>query len=259
MNQPTAVHSFVIYLLAFVSYIIVSSLIELQPNSQAIYLCGMSIIHVTIIFLPPLIYSYVKHFSIKETFHLRIPPLPVFFVSFLVIISGIIIIAEVNSLLAPLFKPYEAPIKEMEKQLFSLADYNRTWFLFSATFVPAICEEFLFRGFILSGLMNTAGKTRAVILSAILFGIMHFLLPRIVMVTLIGILFGVLLILTRSIIIPIIAHFINNAIVLLLMLDSQDKDYSQEFSDSSLIIPVLSIIIFIVGVHWLIKHNKKSQ
>lgn len=82
--------------------------------------------------------------------------------------------------------------------------------------IPAFAEEFFFRG-ILQKLF--IGWTRnvhiGIILTGIIFALVHFqflsALPRIVQ----GIILGYLFYWTRSLWIPIIAHFINNAIAVL--------------------------------------------
>jgi len=78
--------------------------------------------------------------------------------------------------------------------------------------IPALGEEFLFRG-VIQRILTEWFKNHhvAIIVSAILFSVMHFqflgFLPRMTL----GILFGYLFVWSRTIWIPVIAHFINNA------------------------------------------------
>ena len=77
--------------------------------------------------------------------------------------------------------------------------------------IPALGEEFLFRG-VIQRILTEWFKNHhvAIIVSAILFSIMHFqflgFLPRMAL----GILFGYLFVWTRTIWVPVIAHFVNN-------------------------------------------------
>lgn len=251
LKQPRAVHSFRIYIIVFTAYIILSSLMELLPDKPEIQLIVMFIPPVGLIILPVFIYSYLKRFNIKETFYLRIPRLSVYLMSILVIISGLIIVGAINSLLTPLFKPYELPIKELEQHFVLLANYNIYWLLLGTTLTPAICEELLFRGFILRGFINSVGKTKALIITALLFGIMHFILPRIIMTALLGMLFGVLLILTNSIIIPITGHFINNAMAILILLKHKEAEIP-------IYIIIIAIPIFVGGLYWLVRNKPRN-
>ena len=81
--------------------------------------------------------------------------------------------------------------------------------------VPAVCEEFAFRGFILSGLEHEHRTRSAILLSALLFGFLHVLsslFQQLFNATLLGIVLGLLAVRSRSILPGIVFHFINNAL-----------------------------------------------
>ena len=81
--------------------------------------------------------------------------------------------------------------------------------------VPAICEEFAFRGFILSGLEHQHRTRSAILLSALMFGFLHVLLSlfqQLFNATLLGIVLGLLAVRSRSILPGLIFHFLNNSI-----------------------------------------------
>ena len=81
--------------------------------------------------------------------------------------------------------------------------------------VPAICEEFAFRGFILSGLEHQHRTRSAILLSALMFGFLHVLLSlfqQLFNATLLGIVLGLLAVRSRSILPGLIFHFLNNTI-----------------------------------------------
>ena len=82
--------------------------------------------------------------------------------------------------------------------------------------VPAICEEFAFRGFILSGLEHQHRTRSAILLSALMFGFLHVLalslFQQLFNATLLGIVLGLLAVRSRSILPGLIFHFLNNAI-----------------------------------------------
>lgn len=78
--------------------------------------------------------------------------------------------------------------------------------------LPAVGEEFMFRGVLQPLLFQTTkNKHAAVIITAFLFSFLHFqfygFLPRF----LLGLLFGYLLTFTQTLWVPILAHFTNNA------------------------------------------------
>ncbi|MDD5603786.1 MAG: CPBP family intramembrane metalloprotease, partial [Eubacteriales bacterium] len=91
----------------------------------------------------------------------------------------------------------------------TLYDYLRGLFIVALT--PAICEELLHRGVMLSAYENR-GSMRAVVITAILFGIFHFDVSNLLGPILIGIVIGIYVIRTNSIFAGVLAHFLNNAI-----------------------------------------------
>jgi sodium transport system permease protein len=80
--------------------------------------------------------------------------------------------------------------------------------------LPAVCEEFAFRGFILSGLERQHRTRSAILLSALMFGFLHVLMSlfqQLFNATLLGIVLGLLAVRSRSILPGILFHFLNNA------------------------------------------------
>ncbi|TWT53657.1 ABC-2 family transporter protein [Rubripirellula amarantea] len=78
--------------------------------------------------------------------------------------------------------------------------------------VPAICEELAFRGFIFGGLVRDRGRLRAVIVSAIMFGISHGVLQQSIAASVMGVLLGYVALRTGSVLPGILIHVTNNAL-----------------------------------------------
>lgn len=83
--------------------------------------------------------------------------------------------------------------------------------------IPAIAEEFLFRGFIQRLFKQWLGNIHiAILLSALIFSAIHMqffgFIPRMFL----GVIFGYFMVWSGSIWVPVIAHFINNASAVLL-------------------------------------------
>lgn len=86
--------------------------------------------------------------------------------------------------------------------------------ILSTAIVPAVCEEILFRGAILSNLMPF-GKSTAIFASAFLFGLMHQNPMQLLYTTLLGVVIGYIYVKTRSIWICMLLHFVNNLLTVL--------------------------------------------
>ncbi|HHV59918.1 MAG TPA: CPBP family intramembrane metalloprotease [Clostridiaceae bacterium] len=88
--------------------------------------------------------------------------------------------------------------------------------IFTIAVTPAICEEFLFRGLMLSS-YEIRGSMRAVVITSIMFAIYHFDITNVAGTIFSGILFGYMVLRTNSLYSAVIAHFINNTIAELLI------------------------------------------
>ncbi len=77
--------------------------------------------------------------------------------------------------------------------------------------LPAICEETAHRGMLLKGL-SPAGRMWAIVLSSVLFGLLHLNIEQVFYTTIIGFLVGYVASVTDTIYPAMIIHFMNNAI-----------------------------------------------
>ena len=82
---------------------------------------------------------------------------------------------------------------------------------------PAICEEALFRGVILRGFSAKLPRLTSAILTGVLFGLFHVDLWRLVPTGLLGVALSLIALETGSILPAMLAHFINNASLVVLV------------------------------------------
>lgn len=83
--------------------------------------------------------------------------------------------------------------------------------LFTIAVLPALLEEAVFRGCVLR-LLRPYGDWFAIVVSAVVFGLMHGNLRQIPFATIVGLVLGLLYVITNNIWIPVTVHFINNAV-----------------------------------------------
>jgi membrane protease YdiL (CAAX protease family) len=126
--------------------------------------------------------------------------------------------------------------------------------------LPAIGEEFMFRGLIQRLLKDWLGNIHlAIFISALLFSAMHMqfygFFPRMVL----GIMFGYMFYWTGSLWIPIFAHFIQNGLVVTVTYLGQQGiiggDYENFGSTDNFLVILVSllisaIILFILRKRW---------
>ncbi len=122
--------------------------------------------------------------------------------------------------------------KEMEDQRRELTTFLTTFdnfidflvALLVLAVVPAVGEEILFRG-ILQNKINLFVKNIhwAILVASIVFSAVHFQFYGFVPRLLLGVLFGYLYVWSGNLYVPILAHFINNGVTLLLIYLYQQK------------------------------------
>lgn len=116
--------------------------------------------------------------------------------------------------------------------------------------IPAFLEEWGFRGLILKNLLPF-GKRGAIIISSILFGIAHQNPVNAIFATVFGALLGICYEYTRSLKLPILIHFLNNAISVTVSLLSVTDKYVLQ-------IGAFMIAMMAVGIWALIYYLKNG-
>lgn len=118
--------------------------------------------------------------------------------------------------------------------------------------LPGVCEEVAHRGMILSS-SKKLGRGKAILISAVLFGLLHLNIQQVFYATLIGLFLGYLTIITGSIYPAMIVHFMNNALSVFLTYSSV-KGYLfakiflriEAIFENSLIIGILFVLLFVI-------------
>ena len=125
-------------------------------------------------------------------------------------------------------------------------------FIFISTCIIApIFEEILYRGVLLNGLLKKYNYKKAIIYSALIFGIAHMNLPQGVNAFFLGVIIGLAYYYTRSIYICMVMHFVNNFLVNFVVYPESKLWTVILF----IIVPIIGILIFIKSLR-TIKNNK---
>ena len=85
--------------------------------------------------------------------------------------------------------------------------------LIESCIIAPIFEELLYRGILLKGLINKYNSKKAIVYSALIFGIAHLNLPQGINAFFLALIIGTVFYYTRSIYLCIIMHFANNFLV----------------------------------------------
>ena len=116
----------------------------------------------------------------------------------------------------------------------------------SVAIMPALFEEFAHRGLLLRGTSDSVGYKKALVLSSVLFGLMHLNIQQFFYATLLGLLMGLVATITRSIWPSVIMHFCNNFINVFLSYSESTNLFGFSASGALNTIYNKSIILFFV-------------
>ncbi|MFM7844809.1 MAG: lysostaphin resistance A-like protein [Planctomycetota bacterium] len=134
--------------------------------------------------------------------------------------------------------------------------------LFLIGIMPAIGEEFLFRGYLQSRLEKRWRPWLAILVSSILFAMAHFDPMHVVLVLPLGIWFGVVSWYTDSLIPPMLAHMANNVLAVIMTRRSfaltqgelRTTTLAEDLSDPwSLVVLVVTLISLLISVGLLLR------
>ena len=122
--------------------------------------------------------------------------------------------------------------------------------LFTSALIPAICEEFAFRGFLFGTLKNKYKPLTAILWTGAIFGLYHMNLVKALVVGFLGCVLAYAVKKSGSIIVSILMHFLNNGIAIWISFN-QDILFSKmpwlfgaEISAGFIAVSVLISIVF---------------
>jgi sodium transport system permease protein len=112
--------------------------------------------------------------------------------------------------------------RQLSARLVALIQQRPWWLAWTlVAVVPAVCEELLFRGWVLSGLLGrrrSAGRESAAIgIQAVAFAVFHLLPERMPQTFLLGLVLGTLVVVTRSLLPAIVCHLAHNSVPLVMV------------------------------------------
>lgn len=133
----------------------------------------------------------------------------------------------------------------------NIKEYLLSFIIIALT--PGICEEVMFRGMIMRT-YEVYGRKKAIILSAVLFGLFHFNLQNLLGPIFLGLMFGVLVSKTKSLLSSIVGHIVNNTVALTIGFLSNDiqKASTDIMPDTSVMAYGSFVLGIIALLFWLI-------
>lgn len=120
--------------------------------------------------------------------------------------------------------------------------------------LPAVCEELFFRGALLPLVRRASGSWHvAVVVSALIFSLVHFDATAFLARAVLGCLLGVVFVLTRSLLASMLLHFCNNLLVVIALSEADDvvKALTAPAELPSLKLSLLSLAFVFFEVYYI--------
>lgn len=250
---PNFSEGIIFYFVILVAFLILSSILQPIVGTATLVITQLFFLGASCLFA-----WYVKA-DFKTTFSLRMPKLRAILGSLLLYAGAFIFI----QLLSNLMFTYIPFVRYMSEQLSNqIIIENLLLNLLIVAILPAICEEFLFRGVLYASISSKCSPKVAILLSGILFGIMHLDPTRMILTSILGIVFAYTLYYSKSIFIPILLHLINNGVAVIWQHNTPQTDTGVvEPLTFSTGVPFLifSIVLCVLGVLLLKERTKQKH
>ena len=165
--------------------------------------------------VPVFFYLKRKKFNLIDSFRLNVVSKEIIYTTFFISIGAMILSDELNILIGMII-PIPDSFLQIETLLKPEEPFSLALLIITIVIIAPIGEEFLFRGFLQTGLEKAWNDvTKAILFSSLFFAVIHFNPFWIIQIYVLGVLLGFLAWKTNSIIPCIIFHVIINATSLL--------------------------------------------
>lgn len=219
---------------------------------------GLIQTQILVILLPPLLILSIFKLKASEVFRFKAPKLKEVALVPFIAISASILVTMMMQLVEMIF-PFPKHYLEQLSGLFKMSE--NIWIQLAAiALAPGICEEILFRGFLIR-FYELNGKKIAIIISALLFAVFHLDPFRLLPTFLLGLLLGYLTIRSGSIINSMLSHFINNSFAVIISLFGTQAWFKYIIKEGEtlrwwLVFP--AAVIFVVSIYTFHRFTKEK-
>lgn len=186
-----------------------------------------------LIALIALIFTLLTRTKISEVFPTKLPPVKKFFGSAIMYVSVTFISSGISVIIGRFF---DANVRSDAIDSL-IVNMHPLLAIFLIAVIPAVCEEFFCRGFLVKCFSRIKKEWLLVTIVGVIFGAMHLDAYTFVPTALTGALLCFVAIRTKSLIIPMILHFANNAFAVALSYSSAGQSASEAVDLAAFTLP----------------------
>ena len=165
----------------------------------------------------------------------------------LILFAGVAIVlaaGHINSFFISFITPPEIPSKITELDTSNSSPYMIVLQFIMICLVPGICEEFLFRGAILTNCLPF-GRSNAILISALLFSLMHQDLSKSFYTFIAGIVLGIVYEYSGSIWNCVLLHVMNNFLSLFMSVLGEYFDWNEQ---AWIYMLIIEAVVYLLGI-----------
>lgn len=206
-KMPTLGDGFAVYGITLLLFIYLGTYIQMKLGLVGV---GLSQLLFLVIAVGTVVYTKAP---VKEIFRIKTFNIKYVFSGLFIWMATFIASNLLSSLILYFFPQNLEALEEIGGLLFN--EYPIYINLLIIAVLPAICEEIMFRGYLYSACSEKGHFSRGIVISSIMFGIMHLYLIKIIPTAMLGLAFSYIVYKSGSIFIAMLLHFINNSLAVL--------------------------------------------
>lgn len=170
---------------------------------------------------------------------------------------GMMLIGEFITAQIPTTGPFFGDFYEFFENLMANLVDDQAVMIITAVIMAPIFEEIIFRGIMLKGMTNNGVEPwKAIIISSVLFGLIHANPWQFVGATLLGCVLGLVYYKTKSLLLPMLLHGFNNLCSSILIFYTQKESFAEAFHISEWAILGIGIVFFSIFFYLFTFRNK---
>lgn len=170
---------------------------------------------------------------------------------------GMMLVGEFVTSQIPTTGPFFGDFYKFFEGLMSNLVDDQAVMVITAVIMAPIFEEIIFRGIIQKGMMNNGVEPwKAILLSSILFGLIHGNPWQFVGATLLGCVLGLVYYKTKSLLLPMLLHGFNNLCSAILIFYTKKESFAEAFNVSEWMLLGIGIVLFSIFFYLFVFRNK---
>lgn len=213
---PSAASALLVLALVFtLNFYLQQALAKAGWSEGLPFLIATAVLFLIMMGVGPAFAAVYARVDVRQTFRLKAPNARAL-IAALCFGSSTWVLAKAWFVLQARFLPMDPRAEALLQAQFGWMDQTNPLVLVAfLALIPAVLEEFFYRGYVLSGVRSNLGKLASLLVVSLAFSLTHYSAHRIAMTFFLGALLGLLVIQYGSVLPAMLAHFMHNALTLI--------------------------------------------